>query len=200
MLSIGWPEMMIVAAAALIIVGPRDLPALLRNIGQMAGKARRMSNEFRAELNKVAALDDVKDIKNSITQPLKETQRSIQSEFNKITPTGVEPSENAIKPKDPNAQSVYDEIKSATKSPGAPTPPPQISPAKPEAKPKRTARKPASSKSAAAKSAAAAKTKPAAGKSRTAARGTGKTTRAKPTTAKPSAKPATRKPRAKKAD
>ena len=113
MLSIGWPEMLIVAAAALIIVGPRDLPSLLRQIGKFAGQARRMGNEFRAEINKVAALDDVKDIKKSITQPLKDTERDIQSEFNKVTSKGVEPS-GALKPKDPESESVFDEIKSAT--------------------------------------------------------------------------------------
>jgi len=113
MLSIGWPEMMIVAAAALIIVGPRDLPAMLRTVGKLAGQARRMGNEFRRELNKVAAVDDVTNIKKSITQPLKDVRSDIDSEFNKITDKGVEPS-GVLKPKDPNAESVYDEIKSAS--------------------------------------------------------------------------------------
>ena len=112
MLSIGWPEMMVVAAAALIIVGPRDLPTLLRNIGRVVSKARRMGDEFRAEINKVAALDDMKDIKKSITTPLKETRADIESEFNKITPDGVKPT-GAIAPADPGAESVYDEIKAA---------------------------------------------------------------------------------------
>jgi sec-independent protein translocase protein TatB len=71
-----------------------------------------MGNEFRAEINKVAALDDVKDIKKSITAPLTDTKADIEREFNKITPDGFEPS-GKIAPADPNAQSVYDEIKSA---------------------------------------------------------------------------------------
>ena len=110
MLSIGWPEMMIVAAAALIIVGPRDLPMLLKNIGNMVGKVRRMGNEFKSEINKVTALDELKDIKSSITQPLSDTKNDIESEFNKITDFGVEPS-GAIKPKNADATDVYDEIK-----------------------------------------------------------------------------------------
>ncbi len=113
MLSIGWPEMMLVAAAALIIVGPRDLPRLLKNIGNIIGKVRRMGNDFKSEINKVTALDDIKDIKTSITQPLTDTKREIEQDFNKITDFGVEPT-GAIKPKDPDATDVYDEIKLAS--------------------------------------------------------------------------------------
>lgn len=113
MLSVGWPEMMIIAAAALIIVGPRDLPALLRTVGRVVGQARRMGNDFRRELNKVAAIDEVRDIKQSIAQPLTQSRREIESEFNRITPNGVEPS-GALKPADPGNESVYDEIKAAT--------------------------------------------------------------------------------------
>ncbi len=113
MLSFGWPEMLIVAAAALIIVGPRDLPKLLRNIGRVLGKVRRMGDEFKREINKVAAIDDIKEIKSSITNPLEQTRSDIESEFNKITIDGVEPS-GAIKPKDPNANNVYAEIKAAS--------------------------------------------------------------------------------------
>lgn len=220
MLSIGWPEMMIVAALALIVVGPRDLPKLLRSLGSMAGKARRMSNEFRAEINKVAAMDDVKEIKRSITQPLQESKREIEQEFNKITPTGFEPSKNAIKPKDPNAQSVYDEIKAATAAPGAAAAAPKIASksqtgkaatAKTAPAPKgKSAAKPKSSTTAAKPKAAAKPKTPAKPKAVAAPKTTAKpraTTKPKPAAkpkapakAKPAAKPrATRKPRATKA-
>jgi sec-independent protein translocase protein TatB len=113
MLSIGWPEMLLVAAAALIIVGPRDLPALLKNIGNIVGKVRRMGNDFKAELNKVTALDEIKDIKSSITNPLTEVRSDIEGEFNKITEFGVEPT-GKVKPKKKDATSVYDEIMEAS--------------------------------------------------------------------------------------
>ncbi len=212
MLSIGWPEMMVVAAAALIIVGPRDLPALLRNIGQMMGKVRRMSNEFKGELNKVAALDDVKDIKKTITAPLAQSKAKIESEFNKISDTGVSPT-GKLKPTDPNVESVYDAIKAQTGDIANPdhdaanasmadaikrstakvdVPKPE---AKPEAKTGKTAkttkpRKPAAKKPA-AKTAAK---KPAARKASTA-----KSAAAKKPAAKPASKTAARKPATKAA-
>ncbi len=111
MLSIGWTEMMLVAAIALIVVGPKDLPAMLRQIGKAVGKVRRMGNEFKAELNKVAAIDEIKDIKSSISDPLSLTKQKIEEEFNSIAPDGSVVPSGKIAPADPGAQSVVDEIR-----------------------------------------------------------------------------------------
>ncbi len=113
MLSIGWTEMMLVAAVALIVVGPRDLPAMLRQIGKAVGSVRKMGNEFKAELNKITAVDEIRDIKRSIAAPLTDTRASIEKEFNSISDTGQVVPSGKIKPADPNAQSVVDEIRAA---------------------------------------------------------------------------------------
>ncbi|MCF6327139.1 MAG: Sec-independent protein translocase protein TatB [Devosiaceae bacterium] len=111
MLSIGWTEMMLVAAIALIVVGPKDLPAMLRQIGKVVGSVRKMGNEFKAELNKVTAIDELKDIKQSIAAPLSETRRKIEEDFNAIAPDGSVVPSGKITPADPDAQSVVDEIR-----------------------------------------------------------------------------------------
>ncbi len=113
MLSIGWTEMMLVAAIALIVVGPRDLPAMLRHIGKAVGSVRRMGNEFKSELNKITAVDEIRDIKKSIAAPLKETRASIEKEFNSITKSGKVVPSGKIVPADPNSESVVDEIRAA---------------------------------------------------------------------------------------
>lgn len=111
MLSIGWVEMLVVASFALIVVGPRDLPAMLRQIGKMAGTARRMSNEFRSELNKVTAIDEVRDIQKSIKEPFKDIKSGLESEFNKMGKSGsVEPT-GALKTDDSATESVVDDIR-----------------------------------------------------------------------------------------
>ena len=113
MLSIGWTEMMLVAAIALIVVGPRDLPAMLRQIGKAIGSVRRMGNEFKSELNKITAVDEIRDIKKSIADPLKETRTSIEKEFNSITKSGKVVPSGKIVPTDPDSESVVDEIRAA---------------------------------------------------------------------------------------
>ena len=111
MLSIGWTEMMVVAAVALIVVGPKDLPGMLRQLGRAMGSIRRMGNEFKAELNKVTAVDDLKEIKRSIAAPLKETRQKIEDEFNAIAPDGKVAPSGKISPADPETESVVDQIR-----------------------------------------------------------------------------------------
>src|SRR5690606_7224809 len=80
--------------------------------GKVAGQIRRMGNEFQREINKTTGLDEVRNLRNSIAAPLKKTSEEIRKEFNAMTPTGPKPS-GVIKPADPKAESVVDEIKAA---------------------------------------------------------------------------------------
>ena len=70
----------------------------------------RMGSEFQREINKTTGLDQITDLRRSITEPLKQTATQIRDEFNKpLAGGGVAPS-GAIKPKDPKVESVVDEI------------------------------------------------------------------------------------------
>lgn len=136
MLSIGWSELLIVAAVALIVVGPRDLPGMLRNLGKMAATVRRMGTEFRRELNKMAEVDDLRKVQRSVADPLRAARAEIVREFNKVeggktVPTG------AIKPKLEGAQSVHDEIRAAAGMSSEPAP------AKKPSRPRAVAKTPA---------------------------------------------------------
>jgi sec-independent protein translocase protein TatB len=112
MLGLGWTEMLVIGVVALIVIGPKDLPVVMNRIGKIAGQIRRMGNDFQREINKTTGLDEVRNLRNSITAPLKKTTEEIRKEFNAMTPTGVKPS-GIIKPADPKAESVVDEIRAA---------------------------------------------------------------------------------------
>ena len=82
MFDIGWPEMAVVAVIALVIIGPRDLPRIMRYVGQWAGKARRMARDFQRSFDDIvreSELDEVKKSVNSATafNPAKELGNSI---------------------------------------------------------------------------------------------------------------------------
>ncbi|MET3925504.1 Sec-independent protein translocase protein TatB [Devosia sp. 2618] len=110
MLGLGWTEMLVIGVVALIVIGPKDLPVVMNRVGKIIGQIRRMGSEFQREINKTTGLDEVRNLRNSITTPLRKTSEEIRKEFNAMTPTGPKPS-GLIKPKDPAVESVVDEIK-----------------------------------------------------------------------------------------
>src|SRR5690606_3288299 len=110
MLGLGWTEMMVIGIAALIFIGPKDLPVVMNRVGKVVGQIRRMGSDFQREINKTTGLDEVRNLRNSITAPLKKTSEEIRREFNTMTPTGPKPS-GVIKPADPKVESVVDEIR-----------------------------------------------------------------------------------------
>jgi sec-independent protein translocase protein TatB len=109
----GWTEMLIIGIVALVVIGPKDLPVVMRKVGRVVGTIRRMGGEFQAELNKTTGLDQITDLRRQITEPLRQTSDEIAREFNKITATGVEPT-GIVTPSDPKVESVYDQITAAS--------------------------------------------------------------------------------------
>ena len=110
MLGLGWTEMLVIGVVALIVIGPKDLPVVMNRVGKIVGQIRRMGSEFQREINKTTGLDEVRNLRNSITAPLKKTSDEIRRDFNAMTPTGPKPS-GLIKPTDPAKESVVDAIK-----------------------------------------------------------------------------------------
>jgi sec-independent protein translocase protein TatB len=51
MFDIGWTELLVVATVAIIVVGPKDLPRMLRSFGRTMGQVRRMSNDFKRQFD-----------------------------------------------------------------------------------------------------------------------------------------------------
>jgi sec-independent protein translocase protein TatB len=113
MLGFGWTEMLLIGIVALVVIGPKELPTVMNRIGKFAATIRRMGSDFQRELNKTTGINEIANLRNSVTAPLKATADAIRKEFNTTTATGeVQPS-GALKPADPTAESVVDEIKAA---------------------------------------------------------------------------------------
>jgi sec-independent protein translocase protein TatB len=113
MLGLGWSEMMVIGVVALIVIGPKDLPLVMNKIGKVVGQIRRMGADFQREINRSASLDEVRNIRTTISNPLKATAESIRKEFNTTTSTGAVKPSGVLKPADPKAESVVNEIKQA---------------------------------------------------------------------------------------
>ena len=85
MLGVGWTEMLVIGVVALIVIGPKDLPVMMGRIGKFAATIRRMGSEFQRELNKTTGLNEITNLRNSVTAPLKATADAIRKEFNTTT-------------------------------------------------------------------------------------------------------------------
>lgn len=63
MFDIGWSEMAVILAVALIVIGPKDLPRVARTIGQWTAKARGLAREFQRSLDDMAREAELEDLK-----------------------------------------------------------------------------------------------------------------------------------------
>ncbi|MHA6299026.1 Sec-independent protein translocase protein TatB [Devosia sp. CAU 1758] len=110
MLGLGWTEMLVIGVVALIFIGPKDLPVVMGRIGKVIGQVQRMGRDFQREINRTTGLDEVRNLRTSITSPLKKTADEIRKEFNSIGTDGQAKPSGVLKPTDPNTESVVEAI------------------------------------------------------------------------------------------
>ncbi len=86
MFDIGWSELLLVLVVALVVVGPKDLPRLMRTVGRWVGKARAMADQFRSSFDEMARESELDELRaeiqalrghNPLTQVEEEINRSI---------------------------------------------------------------------------------------------------------------------------
>lgn len=77
--GIGFSEILVLGLAALIFIGPKDLPMLMRRIGQFVGKGRRMAREFQAAFDDIARQSELEELKKEI-QDLKKANAVTQAQ------------------------------------------------------------------------------------------------------------------------
>lgn len=111
MLGIGWTEMLVIGVVALIFIGPKDLPIVMSKVGKVVGQIQRMGRDFQREINRTTGLDEVRNLRDSIANPLKQTADEIRKEFNAIGKDGQQKPSGALAPTDPKVESVADAIK-----------------------------------------------------------------------------------------
>lgn len=66
MFDIGWSELLVIAVVAIIVVGPRDLPKLMRGIGHYAGKLRRAASDFQRQFEEAMRESEIEEVRKSI--------------------------------------------------------------------------------------------------------------------------------------
>ena len=100
MLDIGWSELLVIAVVLIVIVGPKDLPPMIRAFGKTMASLRKMAGDFRSQFDealKEADMDDVRqtisDVRNlnptnslrDAMNPLRQLGNEIKSDLQKAT-------------------------------------------------------------------------------------------------------------------
>jgi sec-independent protein translocase protein TatB len=97
MFDISWSELLIVGVVALIAIGPKELPGVLRSLGHWMGKVRRMASDFQDQFREAMREAEVADLKrqfdeasakatSAFNNPLDIAQKEVEAAF------GTEPS------------------------------------------------------------------------------------------------------------
>src|SRR5712692_1615783 len=68
MFEIGWGELLVIGVVALIAIGPKELPAVLRTVGQWMGKIRRMASEFQGQFQEAMREAEMDDLKKQVDE------------------------------------------------------------------------------------------------------------------------------------
>lgn len=86
MFDLAWSELAIIGVIALVVVGPKDLPKLMRSAGKMAAQARRMADEFRGQMSEALRESELDDLRKSVDEIRSLDPRSmIRQEVAKLT-------------------------------------------------------------------------------------------------------------------
>jgi sec-independent protein translocase protein TatB len=80
MFDIAWGEFVVIGVVALIVIGPKELPGVLRAIGQWTTKIRRMASEFQGQFQEALREAEMADLKKEV-DTLTDTAKGFTSQF-----------------------------------------------------------------------------------------------------------------------
>src|SRR5262245_24542101 len=111
MFEIGWGELLLIGVVALIAIGPKELPGVLRTLGQWMSKVRRMASEFQSQFQEAIREAELSDLKKQVDDmtsqaqsyasfdPVSEVRRELETTQQQIESAMVEkPAATTIPP------------------------------------------------------------------------------------------------------
>jgi sec-independent protein translocase protein TatB len=110
MLEVGWSEILVIAMVLIIVVGPKDLPGMLRNFGRMATRVRSMANDFKGQFDQAMREAELEDVSKTIGDVRKlNPTNSLRDAINPLRQLGQDIKTDLQKASDFNAKPVTDQ-------------------------------------------------------------------------------------------
>lgn len=80
--SIGLTEYLVLGMIALIVVGPKDLPLLMRRVGKFVGQAKRMAREFQSTFDELGRQAELEELRKEVEALKREATSDIEKDLN----------------------------------------------------------------------------------------------------------------------
>ena len=105
MLDLGWQEFVMIGLVLVIVVGPKDMPKVLRAVAKYVGKARNMASDFQSSMMEVANQDEFNDVKKALQDAKSGNFDKVSEQFGDVknaiedasADAGVKDSDNKMK-------------------------------------------------------------------------------------------------------
>jgi sec-independent protein translocase protein TatB len=107
--DLSWSHMLLVLVVALVVVGPKDLPKLMRTMGRWAGKARAMADQFRKSFDEMARQSELDELRKELDElrnvrPLSDVEQDLMKPLDPAHISIAEPKQ--AEPAEPIAEGV----------------------------------------------------------------------------------------------
>lgn len=112
MFDIGFSELMVVGAVALVVIGPERLPKVARTVGHLLGRMQRYVHDVKTDINREMQLDELKKLQTQVAESARTLESSVREEMDaaRSTFSGI----------GQDAQSALDELKATAEQPASP--------------------------------------------------------------------------------
>ena len=92
MFTFGWGEIFLVVIIVVVVVGPKDLPKFIKQIGFLAKNIKKISSDFKSSINEIAEETEIKEIAKSVKEVKKikdgiNIKKNFQNEINLVKDT-----------------------------------------------------------------------------------------------------------------
>src|SRR6185295_5074567 len=106
MFDISWGELLLIGVVALIVIGPKELPSVLRAVGQWMTKLRRMANEFQGQFQEAIREAELADLKKEVDEMTDKAKS--YANFDPLGDVQKEIEKTLTDPAQPSAQTTTD--------------------------------------------------------------------------------------------
>ena len=106
MFGIGMPEMLVILALALIVIGPKKLPDLAKSLGRAMREFKKATSEFKETIQLESELSEVKETFNDFSDEVKDAvDLNLKPEKQKADKIGSDDEKNEEKDSEPKSES-----------------------------------------------------------------------------------------------